>query len=252
MVVIDRIDAGIFDTDGVITRTATVHMAAWKALFDEYLEARAATTGEPFVPFSEDDYLRFVDGMPREDGVTRFLASRGITLPRGGSNDPPGSETVRALGNRKNDAFLAVLDRDGVAPFESTVALLGQIRAAGVPTAAVSASENCEAVLAAAGVSALFDVRVDGLGAAAVSLPGTPDPPISVGAPARLGVEPARAAVFEDAIAGVEAGRRGGFGLVVGVDRSGHAADLERHGAHVVVPDLAAVQVDAHGGVHVG
>ncbi len=251
-VVVERLDAAIFDTDGVITRTATVHMAAWKDLFDAFLADHAARTGVPFVPFTEEDYRRHVDGVPRFDGVARFLASRGIDLPRGDPADPPGDTTVTALGNRKNDAFLAAVDRDGVEAFGSTVALLHQLRAASVATAAISASENCAAVLAAAEVAALFDARVDGLDARDLGLAGKPDPAVFLEAAQRLGVAPARAAVLEDAIAGGDAGRRGGFGLVVGVDRTGHPDDLRAAGAHHVVADLDEVRVDRDGRWHVG
>jgi beta-phosphoglucomutase family hydrolase len=245
-----RTDAAIFDTDGVITRTATVHAAAWKALFDEYLAARsAAANGEriAFAPFTDEDYRRYVDGVPRYDGVTRFLASRGIVLPVGEPSDPPGDATVAALGNRKNAAFVAELERTGVAPFETTVALVHALRASGVAIAAISASENAGAVLASAGVADLFDVRVDGIDARQQHLAGKPDPAIFLEAANRLGVEPSRAAVIEDALAGVEAGRAGGFGLVVGVDRAGHAHELRDAGADVVVADLGELGVGPDG-----
>jgi alpha,alpha-trehalase len=245
-----RVDAAIFDTDGVITRTATVHAAAWKALFDEFLAARARSGGVGFREFTEDDYRRFVDGVPRYDGVARFLASRGISLPAGSPDDPPGDATVAALGNRKNEAFLAVVERDGVEPFDATVALVRSLRAAGVATAAISASENAAAVLAGAGVADLFDQRVDGLDARRQQLAGKPDPAIFLEAAVRLGVEPGRAAVIEDALAGVAAGRAGGFGLVVGVDRSGHPGELRDAGADVVVADLGELRVDAAGTWH--
>lgn len=244
---IERLSAAIFDTDGVVTRTATVHAAAWKVLFDDFLKAQEDSEGEVFVPFSDDDYRRYVDGVPRFDGVARFLASRGVVLPRGKPDDPPGSATLCGLGNRKNEAFLEVLRSTGVEPFESTVAVLQELRRASVPTAAVSASENCEAVLAGAGVDHLFDERVDGLDAIALGLPGKPEPAIFWEASRRLGVEPDHAAVFEDAIAGVEAGRRGGFGLVVGVDRTAHPDELAAAGADVVVADLAELHVRSDG-----
>ena len=244
---VDRVDAVIFDVDGVVTRTASVHAAAWKAMFDSFLRGRAAAVGEPFVPFSDDDYRRYVDGMPRFDGVSRFLGSRGISLPRGDADDPPERDTVCGLGNRKNAAFLGEVETNGVAPFESTADLLASLRGIGIPTAAVSASENCEAVLEAAGVAHLFQVRVDGLDATALDLAGKPDPAIFLEAARRLGVEPARSAVVEDAMAGVEAGQRGAFGLVVGVDRTGHPDDLMRSGADVVVADLAELTMSAEG-----
>jgi len=236
--------AVIFDTDGVITRTATVHAAAWAALFDSFLRDRAARTGEPFVAFSDEDYRRFVDGLPRYEGVRRFLESRGITLPDGSPSDPPEASTVCGLGNRKNDAFLAEIAAHGVEPFETTLELVRALRSAGVGTAAVSASENCAAILAAAGAADLFDVRVDGLDIRSLQLAPKPEPDLFLEAARRLGVAPADAAVVEDALAGVEAGRRGGFGLVIGVDRTGHASDLLSHGADIVVSDLAELAVD--------
>lgn len=248
---IQRLEAAIFDTDGVITRTATIHAAAWKVLFDGFLRERARSEGEEFVPFSEDDYRRHVDGVPRFDGVTRFLASRGVALPDGAPDDPPDRMSVCGLGNRKNAAFLETLRRCGVEAFASTVELLEALRQASVPTAAVSASENCGAVLAGAGVDRLFDARVDGLDATALGLPGKPEPAIFLEASRRLGVEPQHAAVFEDAISGAEAGRRGGFGLVVGVDRTGHPGELAAAGADVVVSDLAAFHIRPDGSWHV-
>ena len=241
---VSRIEAAVFDTDGVITRTATVHAAAWKSVFDEFLRRRAETAGQPLVPFSDDDYRRYVDGLARYDGVKRFLSARGIELPPGRSGDPPGFDTVHALGNRKNGAFLAELAEHGVERFESTVVLIRRLRELGVGTAAVSASENCAEVLAAAEVDDLFDARVDGLDVAALDLPGKPDPALFLEAAKRLGVPAGRTAVFEDALAGVEAGRRGAFGLVVGIDRTHHGADLLRAGADVVVTDLACFHVD--------
>lgn len=244
---VDRLEAVIFDVDGVVTRTASVHAAAWKAMFDSFLRARAESAGELLGPFTDDDYRRYVDGMPRFDGVSRFLASRGISLPHGDSGDSADRDTVCGLGNRKNAAFLAEIERNGVAPFESTAALLANLRTVGVPTAAVSASENAESVLEGAGVAQFFDVRVDGIDATALDLPGKPDPAIFLEAARRLGVQATHAAVVEDALAGVEAGRRGGFGLVVGVDRTGHPNDLMRGGADVVVSDLAELFVKEGG-----
>lgn len=245
---VDRLSAVIFDTDGVVTRTATVHAAAWKELFDTYLRRRAESTGTGFAEFTDDDYLRYVDGKARADGVASFLASREIDLPRGEPDDPPSAQTVWGLGNSKNAVFAETVRDRGVEPFESTLDLVRHLRADGLRTAVVSASENCATVLAAAGASDLFDVRVDGLDAAALGLPGKPDPALFLEAAHRLGVEPPAAAVVEDALAGVEAGRRGGFGLVVGVDRGDHAEALAAHGADVVVADLAQLEVDAEGG----
>jgi beta-phosphoglucomutase family hydrolase len=244
---VERIAAVIFDTDGVVTRTATVHAAAWKALFDEYLRRRAAATGEPFVPFVDEDYVRYVDGRSRYEGVEAFLASRGIVLPAGEPGDPSDRETVCGLGNRKNENFLAQLRDHGVEPFDSTLALVRRLQRRAIRTAVVSASENCAAVLDAVGARQLFDVRVDGVDAAALGLASKPDPALFLEAARRLDTEPASAAVVEDALAGVEAGRRGGFGLVVGIDRTGHSDALVDHGADVVVSDLAALDVDDEG-----
>jgi alpha,alpha-trehalase len=240
---LERADAVIFDLDGVVTDTASVHAAAWKRLFDGFLRERAGSTGEPFRPFTEDDYRRFVDGKPRYDGVRDFLASRGIALPEGDPADEPEEETVCGLGNRKNDLFLAELAAEGPRAFPSTVALVRDLQRRGIRTAVISASRNTAAVLEAAGLGDLFRTRVDGVDAGELGLPGKPDPAVFLEAARRLGVEPARAAVVEDALAGVEAGRRGGFGLVVGVDRTGHPDALREHGADVVVSDLAELEL---------
>jgi HAD superfamily hydrolase (TIGR01509 family) len=247
---VPRLIGVIFDTDGVVTRTASVHSAAWKSLFDSYLRDRASSSGEAFVPFDEEDYVRYVDGRARYEGVEGFLASRGITLPRGTPGDAPGTDTVCALGNTKNEHFLEQVRLHGVQPFESTLSLARELRRSGIPTAVVSASENCAAVLRAAGAAELFDARVDGIDAAEIGLASKPDPALFLEAARRLGVDPAEVAVVEDALAGVEAGRRGGFGLVVGVDRSDRgdrAAALKEHGADVVVADLASFKVDPDG-----
>ena len=235
---LDRLDAVVFDTDGVLTDTARVHAAAWKELFDAYLEARAARHGERFRPFTPGDYQRLVDGRPRYDGVAAFLEARGITLPWGDPADPPGLETVCGLGNAKDRRFAAQLRRHGATAFPSSAALVGRLRTAGVRTAVVSASRNMVAVLASAGLRGLFDAEVDGVEAARLGLAGKPDPALFLEAARRLGVTPGRAAVVEDALAGVEAGRRGGFGLVIGVDRAGQAAALAERGADLVVEDL--------------
>ncbi|HSK14999.1 MAG TPA: beta-phosphoglucomutase family hydrolase [Gaiellaceae bacterium] len=239
----ERTDAVIFDLDGVVTDTATVHAAAWKRLFDGYLRERAEAAGEPFRPFTEDDYRRHVDGKPRYDGVRSFLASRGVELPEGDPSDPPERETVCGLGNRKNDLFLAALAEEGPRAFPSTVELVRGLEARGIRTAVISASRNTAAVLDAAGLGDLFRTRVDGVDADRLGLPGKPDPAVFLEAARRLGVEPARTAVVEDALAGVEAGRRGGFGLVVGVDRTGQSDALLEHGADVVVADLAELSL---------
>lgn len=237
--------AVVFDLDGVLTDTARVHAAAWTSLFDDYLAQRPAADGEDHRPFTETDYLTYVDGKARIDGVESFLGSRGITLPRGTPDDPPDAETAWALGNRKNRAFLDVLGRQGVTAFPDAVAFIGALHAGGLATAVISASRNCRQVLERAGIDGLFAARVDGVVAAELGLPGKPDPAVFVEAARQLGVEPARSVVVEDALAGVEAGRRGGFGLVVGVDRlGGRAPDLLQAGADVVVGALDEVVVD--------
>ena len=241
-----QMDAVVFDMDGVVTDTARVHAQAWAAVFDPFLRARADLAGEPFGPFTTGDYLDFVDGKPRYDGVAAFLESRRLALPWGLPSDPPGSGTVCALGNLKDREFQLVLDRDGVAPFPSTVVLLRSLRAVGVRTAVISSSRHLHAVLTMAGAEGYFDACVDGIEAEALGIPGKPDPAIFLEAAHRLGVEPDRTVVVEDALAGVEAGRRGGFLLVVGVDRThrpSRAQQLRSHGADVVVDDLAAVVV---------
>jgi beta-phosphoglucomutase family hydrolase len=236
----DNIRACLFDLDGVLTRTAVVHAAAWKAMFDEFLQRRSEQTGEPFVPFdSKADYDRYVDGKPRYDGVRSFLASRGIELPEGSPDDPPDADTVAGLGNRKNDLVLALLRRDGVEAYEGSVRYVEAVHEAGLPCAVVSSSANTQEVLQAAGLEHLFELRVDGLTARAENLKGKPAPDTFLAAARKLGVEPAAAAVFEDALAGVEAGRAGDFGRVVGVDRTGQADALREHGADVVVQDLS-------------
>ena len=251
-------DAVIFDLDGVVTQTAAVHAAAWKRLFDAYLASRRACAGEaapsggaapaadPLRPFDRDaDYARYVDGKPRYDGVRDFLASRGIVLPPGDPSDPPEAETVCGLGNRKNDLFNAEVREHGVQTYPTTVALIRQLHAAGIRTGLMSSSKNTAMVLDVTGTTDLFEVRVDGVVAAEVGLPGKPDPAMYLETARRLGVEPARSVVVEDALSGVEAGRRGGFGLVIGVDRLGQAEALREHGADVVVDDLAEVTVTA-------
>ena len=236
----DGITACLFDMDGVVTKTAVVHAAAWKEMFDDFLREWSAQTGTEFVPFDPvKDYDEYVDGKPRLEGVKSFLESRKISLPLGSSSDPAGTHTVWGLGNRKNDLVLKVLARDGVAVYEGSTRYITAVRAAGMRTAIVSSSANTVAVLAAAGISDLFDVRVDAQVATARGLRGKPAPDTFLEAARMLGV-PARAAtVFEDALAGVAAGRAGGFGFVVGVDRVGQAAELREHGADVVVRDLA-------------
>jgi beta-phosphoglucomutase family hydrolase len=235
----DHTRACLFDLDGVLTTTAVVHAAAWKEMFDSYLADRAARTGEPFVPFDTGaDYDAYVDGKPRADGVRSFLASRGITLPDGSADDPPASETVHGLGNRKNELVLRKLEELGVSAYPGSSAYLDAVRKAGLKIAVVSSSANCRAVLAAAGIDGYPDVVVDGIVAQEQHLPGKPAPDTFLAAARALAVAPADAVVFEDALAGVAAGKAGGFGCVVGVNRTGQADDLRTHGATVVVDDL--------------
>ena len=239
-------DAILFDLDGVLTQTASVHAAAWKRLFDEFLELRTARIGEPFVPFDIDvDYRRYVDGKPRYDGVIAFLKSRAIELQLKAPNDSPGVQSVHALGNLKDKYFLELLKKRGVQPYDSAIALVRTLRAQLVKTAVVSSSNNCAAVLDAAGITQLFDARVDGIDVSRLELKGKPAPDAFLEAARRLGIEPSRAVVVEDAIAGVEAGRAGRFGCVIGVDRSGQSQALREAGADVVVTNLAQVRVTA-------
>ncbi|MFY4718333.1 HAD family hydrolase [Streptomyces sp. LaBMicrA B280] len=235
-----HVRACLFDLDGVLTQTAKVHAAAWKEMFDAFLRERARREGTEFVPFDAvRDYDEYVDGRPREDGVRTFLAARGVRLPEGSPQDPPDAETVQALGARKNELVLRRIREDGVEPYEGSVRLLHEVRAAGLACAVVSSSANARDVLAAAGIADLFDERVDGVVTRERRLRGKPAPDTYLEAARELSVEPAAAAVFEDALAGVEAGRAGRFGLVVGVDRVGQAEQLRAHGADIVVRDLA-------------
>lgn len=237
-----ELDAVVFDVDGVVTDTASVHFAAWKETFDAYLRDRAES-GLAFDPFTEADYLAYVDGKPRYDGVRSFLDSRGIELPEGDPDDPPELQTIRGIGNRKNGAFVRWLDQNEVEPYPSTVRVLRELRQRGVGLGVISASRNAEAVLRSAGVLELFDARVDGRVADELGLPGKPDPAVFLEAVRRLDVAPDRAAIVEDAQAGCAAGRRGGFALVIGVDRGDQREALLEHGADVVVEDLEEVTV---------
>jgi beta-phosphoglucomutase family hydrolase len=234
--------ACLFDLDGVLTQTAKIHAAAWKQMFDAYLRTRAAATGDAFVPFDPiGDYDLYVDGKPRADGTRSFLASRDIRLPEGQQGDPPTAETIRGLGNGKNEILLGLLRQEKVAAYDGSVRYLHAVRDAGLSTAVVSSSSNCQAVLASAGIADLFDARIDGIVAREQRLVGKPAPDTYLAAARALSIRPSAAAVFEDALAGVEAGRAGRFGYVVGVDRVGQAAELRRHGADIVVTDLAAL-----------
>jgi len=236
----NAIRACLFDLDGVLTQTAKIHAAAWKEMFDAFLRTRAAQTGESFEPFDPvADYDEYVDGKPRYDGVRSFLAARGIALPEGTPQDPPDAVTVHGLGNRKNELVLAMIERQGVEVYEGSVRYVRAVRDAGLGRAVVTSSANADEVLAAAGIDDLFDVRIDGVVAAREHLEGKPAPDTFLAAARALEVAPDRAAVFEDALAGVAAGRAGRFGLVVGVDRVGQADELREHGADVVVGDLS-------------
>lgn len=228
----------LFDLDGVLTKTAMVHSAAWAKTFDEYLKRRAAMVGEPFAAFSASDYNAFVDGKRRADGVRDFLASRGIVLPEGDPLDSPGAETVNGIGNRKNQMLLALIERDGVEVYDGSRRFVEAALASGLRTGVVSSSANTKEVLEVTGLSHLFQVRVDGVVAREQDLPGKPAPDTFLAAAKLLDAGPAEAAVFEDAIAGVAAGRAGGFGFVVGVDRVGQAEALRSSGADLVVQDL--------------
>ena len=236
----DSARACLFDLDGVLTKTAIVHAAAWKQMFDEYLRDRAERSGDDLVPFDSDaDYGEYVDGKPRADGVRSFLASRGIELPDGDPDDPPSAETISGLGNRKNQLVLHLIHERGVEAYEGSVRYLEAARDAGLRRAVVSSSTNCREVIEAAGIAELLEKRVDGVVAEERGLKGKPAPDTFLEAARALDVEPAEAAVFEDALAGAEAGRAGEFGFVVGVDRADEAQALAEHGADVVVQDLA-------------
>nr|WP_262921658.1 trehalose-phosphatase [Pontibacter ruber] len=231
-----HIKALILDLDGVITQTARVHAQAWKRMFDDYLRKRGQQEGRQYEPLSiETDYRKYIDGIPRYDGVRNFLESRNILLPEGTPEDAPGKETVAGLGNLKNVYFQELVQKGGVEAYPDTVAWLKQQRRRGLRTAVISASKNCRAILAAAGLENLFEVRVDGIVSAKLGLKGKPAPDIFLEAARQLGVQTQEAAVFEDALAGVQAGRAGGFALVVGVDRTGDAAALKEQGADLVI-----------------
>jgi beta-phosphoglucomutase family hydrolase len=236
----DTITAWLFDLDGVLTQTAKVHAAAWKQMFDEYLRERAERTGEPFRAFDAvADYDTYVDGKPRYDGVRSFLESRSIELPQGTPEDPPRTETVDGLGNRKNELVLKLIHEQGVQPYEGSARYVRAVRDAGYPRAVVSSSANCRDVLRAAGIEDLFDAVIDGIVTEREGLRGKPAPDSFLAGARALGVEPKHGVVFEDALAGVQAGRAGGFGFVVGVDRVGQREALLAHGADIVVEDLA-------------
>jgi len=241
----NTVRACLFDLDGVLTDTASVHRTAWKAMFDSYLRDRAKKTGEPFVPFDvAADYQTYIDGKKREDGVRSFLAARGVTLPDGDPHDDASAETVYGLGNRKNDLFQQAIHRDGVKVFEGSRRYVEAVTAAGLAVAVVSSSSNTHEVLEVTGLDEFVQQRVDGVTMRDEHIAGKPAPDSYLRGADLLGVTPAEAAVFEDALAGVEAGRSGKFGCVVGVDRVGQADALRRNGADIVVSDLAELLPD--------
>jgi len=240
--IIRDVNAFVFDLDGVVTRTAAVHAKAWKAMFDKYLKDLSDRTGTDYQPFDiSGEYSRYVDGKPRYDGVERFLESRNIELPYGSPDDPPERETVCGLGNKKNELFLKYL-QEGVKVYDSTVSLIRKLKGEGVKTAIVSSSKNCSAVLAAAGITDLFDTQVDGVVSEQLNLPGKPRPDIFLEAARRLGVKPEDGCAVEDALSGVEAAYQGEFRYVIGVDRQNQSQQLREQGADMVVHDLLELE----------
>jgi beta-phosphoglucomutase family hydrolase len=235
----ENFDAVLFDMDGVLTATAKLHAAAWKQMFDAFLKQRAETRKETFVPFDiGKDYREYIDGKPRFDGVESFIASRGIELPYGGPTDPPHAETICGLGNKKNELVNEIMEREGVEAYPGSVKALSYLRDRGYKTAVVSSSTNCADVLKAARIESLIDVRIDGEIATDLNLAGKPEPDMFLAAAKQLGVEASRAIVVEDALAGVQAGKRGGFGLVIGIARGANSDALKKQGADLVVGDL--------------
>lgn len=242
MIDLAKIDAVLFDLDGVLTATSRIHSLCWKRMFDGFLKEYYAKKGEPFRPFDIDrDYKLYVDGKLRDEGVNSFLLSRGIRLPYGKIDDPPGNGTVCGLANIKFKMVRDVIAAEGVDVFDGSVDLVRRLRDRGIKLAVVSSSKSCGTVLAAANITALFDEIVDGNAAKELDLPGKPEPDTFLKAAQLLDTVPSRAAVVEDAISGVQAGRRGGFGLVIGVDRHGEPAVLKENGADIVVADLGTV-----------
>ncbi|MCK5310592.1 MAG: beta-phosphoglucomutase family hydrolase, partial [Desulfobacteraceae bacterium] len=240
-------DAVLFDLDGVVTRTADTHVSAWKKLFDEYLKKRSGT--DNYIPFDpKDDYTRYVDGKPRYKGIEAFIASRGIDIPYGSVDDDPDMETICGLGNRKNLFFSDLLKKEGVKVYESTVDLIRELRKNGFKTAIVSSSKNCSKVLKSANIKALFDTRVDGIVSESLGLTGKPEPDIFLQAASVLDVDVERCVVVEDALSGVEAGEKGGFGMVIGVNRKDQAKKLKQKGAHIVVDDLSEIEAGVEKG----
>jgi trehalose 6-phosphate phosphatase len=240
---LDQYDAAIFDMDGVITNSARAHAAAWKKMFDEYLQElnkKGIHDHEPFDP--EDDYYRYVDGKPRYEGTKSFLESRQITLPHGSPDDLPDKETVCGLGNRKNKYFMEHLEKYGVEYYQGAVDLVNKVQNNGIKVAVISSSRNAKKVLDAAGVRSLFPVIIDGVYMAENGLKGKPSPDIFLEAAKRLNISPDRAMVFEDAVSGIKAAKAGGFALVVGIDRTGKNRDLKKSGADMIVRDLSEIR----------
>jgi beta-phosphoglucomutase family hydrolase len=238
-------DAVIFDMDGVITKTAVVHSLAWKEMFDEYLHYREKEYQEVFKEFSHaDDYLPYVDGRPRYQGVDRFLKSRGINISFGEAEDEPRKETVCGLGNRKNEFFNKVLEEDGVEVYDSTIKLIKELLAKGIKVGVATSSKNCVLILEKAGITNLFETRVDGIVSVELGLKGKPEPDIFTTAADNLGVTYDRAIVVEDAVSGVQAGAKGNFGLVIGVAREDNEHELKSNGADIVVKDLADISIE--------
>jgi len=235
-------EAVIFDLDGVITKTAATHSVAWKKMFDAYLSEREKRLDEPFRPFTQKDYVAYVDGKPRYEGVASFLESRGISLSRGTPSDSPGTETICGLGNRKNEMFTQLLKEEGAEVFPSSNTLLHALKEAGIKLGVASSSKNCKAVLESVGLFSLFEARVDGQVSAELDLQGKPEPDIFIKACEFLGTTPADSIVVEDAVSGVQAGAKGGFGLTLGVAREENSRELSQHGADVVVTDLEEVK----------
>ena len=236
----DKYDAVLFDLDGVLTNTAHIHATCWKKIFDEYLQARSTKIGETFRSFDiATDYKLHVDGKPRFDGVRDFLKSRGIDLPEGTHDDPPHKETVCGIGNRKSNLVAKVIKTDGIEVYKGSMAFLRHVREKGMKTAVVTSSENCQAVLQTAGIRDLFDAQIDGTTIVSQHLAGKPAPDSYLKAAQLLEVQPNRAVVIEDAISGIQAGVKGSFGLVIGIDRKGNAEELKNNGAHIVVSDLS-------------
>lgn len=238
-------DAVIFDMDGVVTRTALVHARAWEKMFNEYLRSRERQFDEPFPQFThEADYLPFVDGRPRYEGVSSFLKSRSISIPFGNPDDKPGKDTVCGLGNRKNELFNQTLEEEGVGVYDSTIAFVKELLRRGVRVGIATSSKNCALILKKAGIAGLFETCVDGVVAAALGLKGKPDPDIFTTACDSLGVRYDRAVVVEDAVSGVQAGSKGQFGLTLGVARQNNILELLLNGADIVVTDLSEISIE--------